>query len=198
MVDKTILDFNNKALPADTDAVLIQEAGGTTKHVLIGDIRKAGVGFFDYNDLNTATTPITHNGSEGFKKLTNDTLGAFTTTEFRPKGMTTLWDAANSQFDFGELAIGDIVDLRVDLEVTTTSANQEIEIQLLIDIGGSPYSINLLHASYKTAGTHKVVTYVGGYVGSAGTRDNPTEVQLDTDSSATIKVNGWYAKVVRR
>lgn len=198
MATKQIKDYSLKAIPETSDQILIQEVGGTTMKATLGVLHQSRVGFFDYNDLATTGSPITHNGSEGFKKLTNDGLGAFTNINYKPLGMTTLWDTTASQFDFSELSLGDMVDIRIDVDVTTTSPNQDTSIQLLLGIGGSPYTLEIDEISPKTARTKKMLSYTGIYMGDANTLNNPGEFQIDTDSNATITVNGWYLKVTRR
>lgn len=198
MANKQIKDFTNKAIPQDTDKMLIQESTDVTKHILLGAIHQTKVGFFDYNDAATGGTPISHNGSEGYKKLTNDGAGAFTNLTYIPVGMTTLWNTTTNQFDFSELSLGDMIDLRVDIDVTTTAPNQEVVVRVTLAIGGVPYSLEVDRAVFKSAGTYKMLSYTGGYMGDANTLDNAGEVQLDTDDAATVTVQGWYCKVTRR
>lgn len=194
-----IREFTAKATPEDTDAVVIQDANNVTKYVLIGNMHKAKVGFFDYNDLATATTPITHNGAEGYKQLTNDGAGAFTQLGYAPTGMTTLWNTVTNQLDFSELSLGDMIDLRVDVDVTTTTPNQEVSIRLDVAIGTvGNFQLELDRRTFKSAGTYKLIRYIGGYIGNAFTNDNPAEIQLDSDAACTVLVDGWYCKVTRR
>lgn len=153
-------------------------------------------GFFDYNDLTTATTPIAY--TTGTIALTNDGAGAYSTSVYKPIGITQLWNTTSNQFDFSDLSLGDEVILRTDLLVTTTGANQVFEFHLTFDIGGTPYDLGIYHAHFKTAGTYNVVETESFYIGNAGTRDNPGELRFSSDSNATIKVNGFYISVKRR
>ena len=182
-----------------------QESGGGVNSSFKATIEKLAdhmyaskIGFVDYNDLNTATTAITHNGSEGYKKLTNDTLGDYTQTAYLPIGMTTLWDSVNNQLDFTELTLGTTVDIRVDILITTTANNQDVNLKFRLAIGGFPYDLAFHHMSPKAAGTYSIVRYIGIYMGDSNTLDNPAEIMIDTDASATIVVNGWYCKIVKR
>lgn len=180
-----------------TDGTLAVRNDNGTESVIMDAPHTSKVGFVDYNNAGGAQT---HNGSEGFKKLTNDTLGSFTNTAYFPTGMTTLWNSTFNQFDFTELSLGDMVDIRIDILVTTSGANQNVELQLQLGIGGSPYTIELDFISPKSAGTYKMVSYTGIYMGDINTLGNPGEVQLNTDASMTngITVNGWYSKITRR
>lgn len=181
-----------------------ESAGGTnssfnfTFESLANYIHKFKVGFVDYNDLATATTAITHSGSGGYIKLTNDISGAYTNTSYFPTGITTLWNTTNNQLDFTELSLGDMVDIRVDIVVTTTANNQDVDLKFRLGIGGSAYDLVFHHVSPKAAGTYNIVRYMGLYMGDTNTLNNPAEIMIDTDASADIKVNGWYCKITRR
>ena len=67
------------------------------------------VGFLDYNDLATHTTPITLVANVD-KKLTNDTLGAFTNILYSPFGVNSIWNSSTNSYDFTELSLGDTID----------------------------------------------------------------------------------------
>lgn len=154
-------------------------------------------GFFDYNDSGTTITPITI--VSGITKLTNDGLGVFTRKEFAPQGVTDVWDVSTNQFDFSELNIGDMVDIRVDLDVTTNSPNQTLVILLKLGIGGFQYYLHMgSNNQYKNAGTHVLHAYHGIYMGDANTRDNSAEIEIESDDSGSVVVNGWYIKILRR
>ena len=194
-----------KSVLVGTELIEMQEAAGGVNSSLkvtvssVADyIHKYKVGFADYNDLNTATTPVSHSGSGGFIKLTNDGAGAFTNITYLPTGITSLWDTTNSQFNFTQLALGDQVEVRIDLEVTTTANNQDVNIQFYIAVGGSPYPLAIHSMSPKSSGTYSVVRYLGFYMGDTNTLNNPAEVQIDSDAACTAKINGWYINVTRR
>ena len=199
MPNKQIQDYDDKGTPSGSDKILIQDSLGVTQYILRESLHREKVGWFNYDDAATASSPITHNGSEGFKKLTNDTLGAQNDITYRPTSMTTLWNPATNQLDFSELSVGDMVDLRVHVEVTTTIPNQEVV--LLIDVGvgtASNFQLELNRNIYKSAGAQPITRYIGGSIGSELVRTGPAELKLDTDGSASIRVFGWYAKVTRR
>lgn len=149
------------------------------------------VGFFDYNDTATTTTPITVTGGGGFVFLTNNELGAFTNKLYPPYGVTDVWDASLNQFDFTELSLGSKMHYRIDLEITTTAANQEVDLEIDLGIGGSPYSLSVAQKQYKTAGTYPLVLSSYVYMGDTNTRDNPAKFKIASPNNATVVVNGW-------
>lgn len=166
----------------------------------LGDIPvdNCRMGFFDYNDAATSTIPINVPGSFTYVDVTNDGLGLFTNKAYSPGGISDVYDATTNQFDWSELKLGDVVDIRIDLDVTTSSRNQLIEINLDLAIGGSQYSIPFISSTYKFIGVQKINVYNGVYIGDTNTLNNPGKLVIRSDDIATVKVNGWYVKVLIR
>lgn len=156
------------------------------------------VGFADYNDAATGTTPINVPGTLTDVDITNDELGSFTNKGFLPTGVTDVYDATTNQFDWSELKLGDMVDIRLDLDVTTSSPNQLVEIDLVVAVGGSQYSIPFVDNAFKSAGAQRVNRYNGIYLGDTNTLNNPAKFVIRSDDTATVRVNGWYVKVLVR
>jgi hypothetical protein len=148
-------------------------------------------GFFDYNDLATSTAPISVVGGGGFTYLTNDGLGSFTNKSYPPTNVTDVWDAANDRFDFSELNLGAEVRYRIDLELITSSANQEVDLELELAIGGSSYSLSVAQRYYKTAGTYPLVVYNSLYMGDSNTMGNYAKFKIQSGNNVDVKVNGW-------
>lgn len=205
MANKEITQITREeTAPTGTEVIEGQEGVGglnssfkITLDNLINWAFKKKVGFFDYNDTGTAQSVLVNT----FTKLTNDTLGSFTNTSYTPTGVTDIWDEINNQIDFSQLSLGDTVDIRVDVDVTTTSPNQDISIQLLMAVGsGASYPIELDFMSPKSSGTYKILSYNGIYMGDTNTLNFPAEIQLKSDTAITsgIVVNGWYIRVIKR
>ena len=156
------------------------------------------IGFFDYNDLATQTTPISVTANTD-TKLTNDTLGAYTNINYPPYGVSSLWDATTNRFNFSQLSIGDTIDVRVHLQVTTTTSNQTYKIGAKFGIGSASAFDNIIFTDQaKTAGVHEVSFVAPFYIGEANILNNPAELYINTDASASVKVDGWYIRVLRR
>lgn len=155
----------------------------------------ATIGLFDYNDDGLAT--ISHIGGVD-TQLTNNELGSFTNKLFPPSGITDVWDSVNNEFDFSQFKLGDMMDVRVDIEVTTTSVNQEIELELELGQGGSSYRLPVAHLSYKATGVKNVGIFYGIYLGDLNTLNNKGQFIFSSADNATIKINGWYCKLLIR
>lgn len=154
-------------------------------------------GFMVYNDLATTGTPLVHVGGID-TPLTNDELGSQTLKTFRPNGVTDVWDASSDMFDFSELSNGDMVDIRIDINVTTSSPDQEIFINLELGQGGSPFVIPFAHDIYKSTGARPIGSYKGIYMGDDNIRLNGGQFIFSSTGNATIIVNGWYCKILKR
>ena len=160
------------------------------------------MGWSNYHDATTAGTPITLTPVATFVNLTNDGAGAQSITTFELPEVTNLWDSATNQLDLSDLVIGDTVDLRVDIDVTTTGANHEIEIQLDLDTVPitANFPLEIARENFKASGTFKMLETISLYIGSAAVRDGVHKIQVksDTGSSDTVVVNGWYIRAITR
>jgi hypothetical protein len=155
-------------------------------------------GLVDYNDTATTTTPLSVTGGGADVQLTNDTLGAFTNTAFLPLGITSLWNVGTNQFDFTQLKLGDMLDIRLELTADMLGPNSELEIDLELGIGGSPYTISYSRESYKTSGVKQIDRWNGIYLGDNNTLNNPARFIVRSDTNCDITVAGWYVKIIRK
>lgn len=155
------------------------------------------IGFADYNDSATAGTPIVIPNTSAFIDLPNDELGAFTNKAFLPPGVTDVWDASSGLFDWSELALGDMVDIRLDIVVTTASNNQQVLISLELATGGFSYEIPYAHLVFKSPGIYQVNRFNGIYMGDLNTLNNGGKFKVKSDGNATVVVNGWYCKIIK-
>jgi hypothetical protein len=152
--------------------------------------------WFDDNDTLTGTTPISHTGGATNTYLTNDSLGSFT-NQYNPDSKARLWNAATNKFDFTSLKTGDIIEFRGDIEVSTASANQEIDILMSLAEGqASPYELSISHYYYKVISASNKITFMFRiYMGDPGTEAGGSRFRIASTDNATIKVNGWFYSV---
>ena len=152
--------------------------------------------WFDDNDTATATTPISHVGGATNTYLTNNSLGSFT-NQYNPDSKDRLWNPATNKFDFTSLKIGDVIEFRGDIEVDTTSANQEIDMLMSLAEGQlAPYDLNIDHSYYKSVSTSNKITFMFRvYIGDEQTKAGGSRFRLSSSDNASIKVNGWFYSV---
>lgn len=151
--------------------------------------------WFDANDTATASTPITHVGGATSTYLTNNAVGAGTTS-YNPNSKAVLWNATTNKFDFTSLKIGDTVEIRGDFEVDTSSANQELDVVMSLAEGVAPYSLNIKHSYYKSISSANKITFMFRiYMGDVGTRTGGARFKFESGDNATIRVNGWFYQI---
>jgi hypothetical protein len=156
------------------------------------------VGSFHYNDLATITTPLTIVATVP-KKLTNDTDGANTILTNAPYGVSNVWDDANNEFDFSDLSVGDLVTIRIDVDFTTTGANQNYSLYGNFGIGSAKAFTLIADAGIiKTVGTNQIVGTIELDIAYSEIKNNPAQIFLLSDNGGTLKVNGWFVDILRK
>lgn len=156
------------------------------------------IGYADYNDAATSSTPINLTSNQPVY-LTNDSLGANTVSRLQGGIVgAELWSSTDNKFKWGSagLQIDDMVDIRLDLEITTTAANQEYKVVLEMNTDGASYDIPFASGIVKTAGSRDINRYNGVYMGDSTTLNGNARFRIETDASATLVVRGWYVKVI--
>jgi len=156
-------------------------------------------GYFHYADTATTVSPIAV-VPDLAKKLTNDTLGAYTNIAQAPYGVTNIWNPTTNQFDLSDLTIGDSLQFRADILLTTTSANQDVSLYIKFGIGSpSEYKILIDNFNLKTITTdYHVLKSCIFSIDNDDWRDFPAEVYILSDDDATVVVTGWYIPIIRK
>ena len=156
-------------------------------------------GWADYADVATTGTPISVTATPTV--LTNDGTGVNTNTKYLPiggNGVTQLWDTSSNGFDFSDLDVGDMVDIRMDITMIIASNNTAVDVDLHMGSGGSVVVPFISQQNFKSTGSFEVIRYMGVYIGSADVRDNLAQLKIKADNNCTCTVNGWYIKAIRR
>jgi hypothetical protein len=154
-------------------------------------------GFEDYQNTGGAQSPA----AATFTDLTNNGLGANTLTTYTLPSVTGgLWDTATNSLDFTELTLGDTVDIRFDMSVTTAAANEEVVVVFDLAHGtGSEYQLVAAQRSYKTAGTYDLGGMLSIYMGNTATLNNPGKIAIKFGgASCSVTVDGWFIRVIPR
>lgn len=167
------------------------------KNKPVGDFVNA-MGTLHYSDSATQTVPLTVvAGVE--KKLTNDTLGAFTNIDNAAFGVASLWNATTNQFDFSDLFIGDVVAFRPELLVDLVGTNTSYRIYVKMAVGSpSEWILNIFNGERKSTDEFQENLLTEFDLDNADTINYPAEIYIKTDANATVKVNGWYFRVLRK
>ena len=153
-------------------------------------------GWADYADFATTGTPL--NVTAVYSVMTNDGLGVNTNTSYLPEGVTQLWDSSTNSFDWSELKVGDMIDIRLDVSVTTTTNNTAVDVDLFMGAGGSIDVPFISAQNFKTGGTYNLIRYQGLYIGSEDVRNNAAQLKIKADNNCTCVVNGWYVRYTKK
>jgi len=148
---------------------------------------------------------IQHNGasqslSSGVRtQVLNDAAGSLTEDTYQlPNATSTVWDPVASQFNWGNagLEVGDMVNIRFDLEYTVDTNNDGFLLEVDFAVGGSfPFTLPLDERNIDQSGTQQTNRYLSFYIGSADVLNNPAEIYVTANSGGdSIDVNGWYVK----
>jgi hypothetical protein len=177
-------EINHNAVREKINEV-INEGGGAVDS-LFG-------GWANYQDLATQTTLFDVTGGAPSVKIPNDGAGAFTFEDFLPVGVSQLYNTTTEQIDLTGLKVGDMFGLRFDLEVTTSSNSQEVEISAVFAIGSpSEFTAIIAQGSKKLAGTVRFFREVSFAAFNDDFKDFPAELKISSDDDCTLKVNGYF------
>lgn len=159
--------------------------------------RAVDIGFFDYNDSLTNTTPI-NVAVNTWTKFTNNGLGANTNKTYKSPYLTDVWNTTTNQFNWTGMKLGDTVDIRIEFTITTTSPNQVMNLSIVNAVGtANEYSIGFTpEVQYKTVGSKVVNAFTSIYMGDLNTLNNPSEIRIRSDATCTVKVSGWYIRTI--
>ena len=154
-------------------------------------------GIFDYRDTLTATTPVALTGGSPAILTNNSSTGTF--KSLPDTAVTDLWISATDKFDFSELNIGDMVEIRLDCDVTTTQVNQDYSIDLELAQATVPYTLPIIQSeNVKTVGSHSVVRWMGFYMKDLNTINGGAQFIINSASNLTVRVYGWYIKLTKK
>jgi len=149
------------------------------------------MGMQDYAD-DTSGAAVAITGGAGFIALPNDGASSDTNKIFKVAGVGELWDTAGGTFDWSTLELGDQVNIRLNIVITTTAANQTVSVKMVAAIGGSPYDIFWDSEYYKTSGVQDPVVKTSlVYMGDTNTLNNGARFEVSSPSNATVEVVGW-------
>lgn len=159
------------------------------------------IGWYNVSDTLTGGTPIPLTVANTQYDLTNNALGANTTSAYGISGIATVWLTGSSRFDFSGLAFGDIVTIVADVSVTTTNANSAVSMRADLGVGQpANYQIQMLtDLNIKTASTKRIVVERIIPMRDTTTKDFPARLQMSCDTTgATVVVNSFVIKVEKR
>lgn len=156
------------------------------------------MGWEDIADDGTSQTLT----SGSFVDLTNDGTGATSLSTYRLPGAGAIWDTSTNafQWDVGGAALGDTVDLRIDMTVTTAATNRDVTLAIDMAHGhGSEFQLVINNWHFKSAAAYKVTGFISLYMGSATVLEEPAKVAVKTDGAGdSLVLSGFFVRVLKR
>ena len=150
------------------------------------------MGMQDYAD-DTSGAAVAVGGAGVFVPLPNDGADAATNKATKVTGVGELWDTSANLFNWDDgLELGDQVNIRLNIKVTTTGANQIVTVKMVAAIGGAPYDIDWESKYYKSSGVQaNIVKTSLVYMGDTNTLNNGARFEVSSDGNCTVEVIGW-------
>ena len=139
--------------------------------------------------------------SESTSTLTNNAAGAGTYKNWKASGVTDVWNSTTNRFDFTQLDVGDLVEIRLDVEQRTSDGYvRTVKTNLVLAQGtSSERTIGLgIGVSSMPATTHAFSFNNTIFISSADIRANPAALTVTPmDAGINFKVVGILARVVK-
>jgi hypothetical protein len=122
--------------------------------------------------------------------LPNDGAGPDSDTTYSLPGVTSFYDVLSNQFEFSAFNLGDILTLRLDLDIAPSVLEQEIDLLLSIGEGSVAAKTKLISRQYfKNAVSHNVTAEITFTLDDALLLANPGHVQIQSAANASVVVN---------
>ncbi|MHA1958194.1 MAG: hypothetical protein ACW968_14850 [Candidatus Thorarchaeota archaeon] len=165
------------------------------KSVTIARSGITSAGYAIYEDSRATTLTLT---ADTLTVVHNNALGTNTTNAYLPLGVTNLWNAGTSSFDFSELSIGDAVEIRLLVQPTTASNNTEIELDLYLGSGLNQYKVPFITTqNFQFAGLFEATRYTSFPIRDEDTRTSPAQFKAIADKNCTLQTDDFFVKVTR-
>lgn len=165
------------------------------KSVTVGRTGITSSGYAIYDDSMASTLTLT---ADTLTVVPNNALGTNTTNTYLPLGVTNLWNAGTSSFDFNELSIGDAVEIRLLVQPTTASNNTEIELDLYLGSGLNQYKVPFITTqNFQFAGLFEATRYTSFPIRDEDTRTSPAQFKAIADKNCTLQTDDFFVKVTR-
>ena len=157
------------------------------------------VGSFNYSDEATQTVPIAITAGVE-TKITNDTLGEYTKIDNAPFGVSSMYNPIINAFDFSQLSIGDMVWFRTtfDIDLDGTNSSYKYVLKCAVGSGATEWELPIHNGERKSTDSFKESHEFSIVMDYQFTIDYPAELWITTDASASLKVDGFQIKVLRK
>jgi hypothetical protein len=152
-------------------------------------------GVVHYEDAATSVTPINLTAAT-WTDLTNDKAGSGSFTTYKPTYITgDLWDSATNTIDLDEVPVGKVIQVRVDYDLTTGSANTRMESRLYFP--DTSKSVEFGHDLISSSGDEVRYSRITQFIVTAAIKTTGVKIQVKVDKSgATARVEDFQITIL--
>ena len=141
-------------------------------------------------DLATQSAPFAYLTVNGVENLPNDGLGADTDVTYAPESVTGFYDVGANQLELSDFKLGDLVTLRINLNVTPSVIDQEVNFILSLSEGTpSAQTIQVSRETFSAVSAYEVAAEVTFTINSNDMISNPGHIQVQSSADASVTVN---------
>ena len=213
----------NQADIADADIITLVDiddvtmaATGSNKRATVLDLAGALsdrlIGFQDFSDTATATTPLQITSATGGTiQLTNNASGVLTdgntnvnaTTSV--SGLNDMYNSSNNFFEFNNtgIEVNDVIGMRIHLKVTPNTVPMDLDVNLTFydDVAGGGAEVFKLNKRLATfsqgAGVeYEIIESINYFIG-ASILNGSKKVELTTNAACDIVNVGYNITILK-
>lgn len=138
----------------------------------------------------TQTTPYAYVAPATLVNISNDKAGARSSTDNAPVGVTNIYHVPNDHFLFSGFNIGDVLTIRVDLDITPTIIDQTVEVWMKSGEGDPAEKIELVtREKLGAVAQYNVVGEITIVLDSAAMLSEEAHLQFLSDANAAVITN---------
>jgi hypothetical protein len=150
------------------------------------------------NEIKTSVNALydTLGGAATWTDLTNDKAGSGSFTTYKPTYITgDLWDSATNTIDLDEVPVGKVIQVRVDYDLTTGSANTRMESRLYFP--DTSKSVEFGHDLISSSGDEVRYSRITQFIVTAAIKTTGVKIQVKVDKSgATARVEDFQITIL--
>jgi hypothetical protein len=124
--------------------------------------------------------------------LTNDGASTDSDTSQAVLGREIFWNFTTNSFDFNSFNLGDVLTLRIDLEVATSIVNQEVDLRLRLADGSLVEFTKVIDISrYPVIESNRIIKEITFIIDRPEIINNVGYIEFRSDANADITTNSF-------
>lgn len=141
---------------------------------------------------------VLQNYTSGEIQITNDLTGVYTTFNYKPYGISSVWNTSGNFFYFNDLRLGDTATFNLNFNVTTSAANQQIKFKLRVAIGTpNERDVVIYDNVMPNAGINNISFNHILEIFEEEVRVNEIQVIFESSTSCVVVATDWRCDLVR-